>query len=409
MNELISFGGEVKAMGGGRIAGQLVQYSTADAPDLSRHRDFFSAKTDFDMEDGKKASVYYHHGLDGTLGARKLGTVEMKANDLGVWVEGQLNMRDDYERAVYGLAEAGKLGWSSGATTHLVRREAVSGKNASHVTYWPISEASLTPTPADHRNAAVVPVESLAVKSFLELTTGQPGGEPAKKDFVFVAEPPYLGENFAQGVSYSATSDLSDRLSWFMIELLSSDLPAPEKLRILGEAADEFKATLLSVVQSLLSAAPETAEAKSFQEALTTGRGTTAVVDEIKRLPTSEFLRSMGAVVADSQRRLSWYDDERAMKQGRPFSQDSINSMTTMRDAMLTHADTLTSMINRKPGSTGGKGDDPKGSGDVGGNGSGNDGDSQSISGGSGGSLESEFTRFHSNRFSHLAQAVDNR
>lgn len=110
MNELISLGGEVKALGGGRIAGQLVQFSTADEPDNSRYRDFFDANTDFDIEDGQKATVHFHHGLDKTLGVRKLGKVEMKMNDLGVWVEGVLNMRDEYDRTIYQMVEAGKLG-----------------------------------------------------------------------------------------------------------------------------------------------------------------------------------------------------------------------------------------------------------------------------------------------------------
>ena len=42
---------------------------------------------------------------------------------MGVWVEGILNMRDDYEKALYNLAKQGKLGWSSGTASHLVERE----------------------------------------------------------------------------------------------------------------------------------------------------------------------------------------------------------------------------------------------------------------------------------------------
>jgi HK97 family phage major capsid protein len=67
-------------------------------------------------------------------------------------------MRDEYERGLMELAAAGKLGWSSGAAGHLVEREQV-GKSW-HIKSWPIAEASLTPTPAEPRNAAI-PVKSL--------------------------------------------------------------------------------------------------------------------------------------------------------------------------------------------------------------------------------------------------------
>lgn len=153
---LVNHGGAVKAVGEGRVQGYLVQFSDADNPDMTRDRDFFTpTETDFDFEDGERRSVYFHHGLDGTMKSTKLGRVEMKADSVGVWVDGILNLRDDYERAIYELAAKGKLGWSSGAPVHLVRREKIAGKNANKVTHWPIAEASLTPNPADWRNDVV--------------------------------------------------------------------------------------------------------------------------------------------------------------------------------------------------------------------------------------------------------------
>jgi HK97 family phage major capsid protein len=79
-------------------------------------------------------------------------------------------MRDEYERAVYGLAEKGKLGWSSGTAPHLVER------NKSHITRWPLGlDASLTPIPADPGNRAM-PLKSWAegrnLKALLEDDAG---------------------------------------------------------------------------------------------------------------------------------------------------------------------------------------------------------------------------------------------
>lgn len=161
MNDtLVTYGGSVKALGSGRIAGYLVSYSTEDAPD--RADEFFDAKTDFVAEFPATSPVYYHHGLDKTVGKQRLGRGEMKQDDLGVWVEAQLDLRNAYARAVYKLAEEGALGWSSGTASHLVEREPA-GK-AYRITHWPLGlDASLTPTPCQPHGT-----EALPLKAWLE-------------------------------------------------------------------------------------------------------------------------------------------------------------------------------------------------------------------------------------------------
>jgi hypothetical protein len=49
------------------------------------------------------------------------------------------------------LAKSGKLGYSSGATGHMVERKKMSD-GRYEITRWPIGEASLTPTPAEPMN-----------------------------------------------------------------------------------------------------------------------------------------------------------------------------------------------------------------------------------------------------------------
>lgn len=156
--ELVYYGSEVKALGDGKVAGYLTRYGTPKDVDLEG--DFFSIHTDFGIIDGATLPVYYQHGFDGTMKARKLGHGTIKFDDVGLWLEAQLEMRDEYEKAIYELAEAGKLGWSSGAAGHLVERESVGKSN--HIKSWPIAEASLTPCPAEPRNTAV-PVKSLFI------------------------------------------------------------------------------------------------------------------------------------------------------------------------------------------------------------------------------------------------------
>lgn len=139
---------------GGKVGGYLVTFSGPNDPDLTG--DFFTAETVFGPN--HTPPLMYHHGLDGTLKTRIIGETEWKIDDVGVWVEAQLAMRDEYENEIRKMIDAGKLGWSSGAVGHAVERESV-GK-AYHIKTWIIGEASLTPTPAEPRNSAI-PVKSL--------------------------------------------------------------------------------------------------------------------------------------------------------------------------------------------------------------------------------------------------------
>jgi HK97 family phage major capsid protein len=148
--------GAVKALGNGKVGGYLVQFSSANDPDLNG--EYFTANTDFDVEDGAATAVYYHHGLDKTIKARKLGTGTIKKDAVGMWVEAQLSLRDEYEKHIYKLAEQGKLGWSSGTAVHLAEYKPA-GK-ATEIIRWPLGlDASLTPTPAEPRTR-VLPLKS---------------------------------------------------------------------------------------------------------------------------------------------------------------------------------------------------------------------------------------------------------
>ena len=142
---LLTFGSEIKALGDGKVGGFLVRFTDAKSTDLDG--DFFDASTDYGIETGDRLPVYYNHGLDSTLKRRRIGRAQVDVQDVGVWVEAQLEMRDEYERAIYALIEKGKVGWSSGSMPHLVEREPQKG-GASRITSWPLGEASITPTPA---------------------------------------------------------------------------------------------------------------------------------------------------------------------------------------------------------------------------------------------------------------------
>ncbi len=146
--ELVVFGAEIKALGEGKIGGVLIRRTDANSPDLTG--DFFSK--DSDIRCPGELDVYYNHGLDSTLKKRVIGRAKISQQENGdLWAETQLAMRDEYEKAIYMMAESGKLGYSSGAISHLVEREPA-GKGIWIIKTWAVGELSLTPTPAEYRN-----------------------------------------------------------------------------------------------------------------------------------------------------------------------------------------------------------------------------------------------------------------
>ena len=167
---LVNYGGSVKAMGDGRISGYLVKFSDPEHLDLTG--EFFDARTDFDFKVGDWSTIYYHHGQDKTLGRRKIGEGAMKIDDVGVWIEGQLSMRDRYEQAIYRMAEAGKMGFSSGTASHLVEREP-EGKGV-HIKRWPLRlDATITPTPAES-STQVLTLKAYKALEFTEPWAAEP-------------------------------------------------------------------------------------------------------------------------------------------------------------------------------------------------------------------------------------------
>ena len=143
-------GRTIKALGDGRIGGYLVTFGTPDTPDLEG--DHFTKETDFGPL--KTSLVMYQHGLDAQLGHRVFDAeAKLKKDDVGIWIEAQLALRDAYEQFIYDQIEAKRMGWSSGTASHLV--EAVpSGKGRWFKRWYLGLDASITPAPAEYRNIA---------------------------------------------------------------------------------------------------------------------------------------------------------------------------------------------------------------------------------------------------------------
>lgn len=138
----------------GRIGGYLVVWGDAAHRDLEG--EYFTPQSDLGLSWFDRRPMLYHHGLDDQLQAAVIGTIDtLKADAVGVWAEGQLDLRQRYAQAVHRLVMHGALNWSSGSLPHLVQIA-----DDGHIKRWPIVEGSLTPLPAEPRRTDARTIKS---------------------------------------------------------------------------------------------------------------------------------------------------------------------------------------------------------------------------------------------------------
>lgn len=160
-----------RVTGTNEVEGYTVLFSDPKTPDLVGT--YFTKDTDFDIQDGDKRSLYFQHGFDEDLGNVKIGIATLTKDDKGVFIHAEIKLvdadkweekivkqRQQYVAKILDLVDAGKLGYSSGAVSHLVRYEPVG--DAAWIKCWPLGEASLTPNPAEPRTQAI------SVKTFAD-------------------------------------------------------------------------------------------------------------------------------------------------------------------------------------------------------------------------------------------------
>ncbi|HEX2906031.1 MAG TPA: phage major capsid protein [Phototrophicaceae bacterium] len=147
----------------GRIGGYLVVWGSPAQRDLQG--EYFTPDTELGLDWYDRRPVLYHHGLDGDLQAAVIGVMDtLKADEIGIWAEAQLDLRQKYVRAVQRLVDRGVLGWSSGSLPHLV--EVAEG---GHIRRWPVVEGSLTPAPAEPRQTDVRTIKSAYARLGLDV------------------------------------------------------------------------------------------------------------------------------------------------------------------------------------------------------------------------------------------------
>ena len=211
MQTLVNFESAIKADDSGRVRGYLVRFGGQDL-----EGDYFTKETDFGrpMKSGDRVpmNLYYHHGQDRTIGKSRIGTGYITMDENGLWYEAQVEMADKYQKMIADLAKSGKLGYSSGATGHMVERKK-SADGRYEITRWPIGEASLTPTPAEPMNM---------VKSLKDMY-GEMDGEGMEEEEMIIPVAP--GEDVATFVE-SVYGDLDKEMVHEGLEALYERLCA---------------------------------------------------------------------------------------------------------------------------------------------------------------------------------------
>lgn len=346
---LINFGGALKSLGNNKVGGHIVIFGSPDATDLTG--DFFTAATDFDIEDGDTRSIYYNHGLDPTIGNTKIGRATIKRDDVGLYMTGELKIfdrekwnaeqlaeREEWLKAVYESVERGDCGLSSGAVAHLVRREAV--KNAYELKSWSLGECSITMTPAEPRTQ-VMALKSYAAAQEIE----------AKSQL-----PPYVGRE-ATGAAMSRVNDgLMSHIYTQMYHVANIGTPdaepyfttrAPlppkskdEALSNISGACDEHKAMCLKIAGAMMDDPDEAGEAKTWAQAYQT--------DADNDDPQNRtFTKSSERLATDAAEYTAWLSrrQEARIKSGRKLSKANIDRMKEIHGHLTDASDRMGTMI----------------------------------------------------------------
>ena len=158
--DLIAIGGEIKSLSAaGEVGGYLVRWGSPQEKDLEG--DYFTKNTYFGSQDGAGADVFMNHCIPLGKGLEEFADwmgkpIKTSRDTIGLFAKTVLDLADEYEKIIFDLVAQGKLKWSSGTASHLVKRA-----KDGQIKRWVIADASLTPIPAEWRGSnKVYPIKS---------------------------------------------------------------------------------------------------------------------------------------------------------------------------------------------------------------------------------------------------------
>jgi phage head maturation protease len=262
--DIVAFSGDaIKSDKLGFVSGYLVRFGSPDVADLEG--DYFTKSTDygFPLDQDVPINLYWNHGMDKAVGKRCIGTGHAKADNIGIWYQAQIDMADDYAIGIARMAKAGKLGFSSGAASHMVERKSM-GK-ANEIIRWTIAEASVTPTPAEYRNV----VKSIKDMDYMD-------NMHMEMEMEMVSPVDQTPEEYAREVYAEVESDLVHEGMESIYEALCSgiygvmELSSQDKLPYLMTLVDSFAVTAKDFIGSVVKSGGETKAIFSTPDTLRT-------------------------------------------------------------------------------------------------------------------------------------------
>ncbi|CAN5648595.1 hypothetical protein BH20ACI3_BH20ACI3_43240 [soil metagenome] len=152
-DSLITYGSAIKAVGSRGFQGYALLYGGVDL-----ENETFPPSVDLGLDGRLTLPALWRHGLDPEIGIRKFAEASFRRDEKGLFVSGEFRRLDQIENDLLSAIHREKLGFSSGSSSHLVRKKQ---RGATvEISHWPIAEVSLTPTPIEPRTL-VLPLKDI--------------------------------------------------------------------------------------------------------------------------------------------------------------------------------------------------------------------------------------------------------
>ena len=146
-----------------------IRYGNAEERDL--YGEYFTSRTDFGQHQGDGMAATLNHRIPMLHGGSTDDEVDVmqrlaklkftypvhtEATEAGILASHILELSNEYEKMIFGMAEGGHLRWSSGTAGHMVDRT-----DDGEILSWPVIEWAYTPMPAEPRLDRIGSVKSL--------------------------------------------------------------------------------------------------------------------------------------------------------------------------------------------------------------------------------------------------------
>lgn len=157
---MIYYGDTIKSIGPNEVEGYLIKWGNENEPDISETQDWFTPQTYLGKSDGAGVDMTLNHGIPIKAYAAFASDIlpgyitSTKRDNVGLLARAIIDADEEYKRVIMDMVKQGRLKFSSGALSHLVKR-APMPNGTNRVDRWIIGEAAMTPTPAEPRLAAI--------------------------------------------------------------------------------------------------------------------------------------------------------------------------------------------------------------------------------------------------------------